>query len=478
MKIYKQEVLDGIAEKVQADTTVAYCSQAVVCPVNHEISQKIKASANPKQIDLYYIKSILVSTGWNKNDDVFSPEQTWAARTTPEDKQFNFMHNENDIIGHITGSYIVDRSGNTIDSNLDNTPQDFDIITEAVLYNSWTSPDNRERMQKIINEIEQGKWFVSMECLFAGFDYALIDQQGNPKVIARNEQSSFLTKHLRAYGGTGEYEGYKVGRSLRDISFSGKGLVSKPANPRSIILDSSRAFLVNKQDDVILNIPKGEIQMSDTNLEQIVNETPSELTSANTINEVVSTTVEEVTPNYAETISALEASLTEKTEAFKALEETLKANETVIKELQDALAAKDAEMMDMKKKEKNRTRKDKLMASGFEESEADESLSLYENLDDNAFEAIVAMYKKKMAKMDKKSEFKEDITEDEKNESTNPKAAVVASEVEKTEEVTETLFDGVNSTEAALVDASDINDELQATRASVAQWLTENVLRK
>ncbi|NDG31511.1 hypothetical protein EB118_15760 [bacterium] len=333
-------------------------------------------------------------------------------------------------------------------------------------------------MQKIINEIEQGKWFVSMECLFAGFDYALIDQQGNPKVIARNEQSSFLTKHLRAYGGTGEYEGYKVGRSLRDISFSGKGLVSKPANPRSIILDSSRAFLVNKQDDVILNIPKGEIQMSDTNLEQIVNETPSELTSANTINEVVSTTVEEVTPNYAETISALEASLTEKTEAFKALEETLKANETVIKELQDALAAKDAEMMDMKKKEKNRTRKDKLMASGFEESEADESLSLYENLDDNAFEAIVAMYKKKMAKMDKKSEFKEDITEDEKNESTNPKAAVVASEVEKTEEVTETLFDGVNSTEAALVDASDINDELQATRASVAQWLTENVLRK
>lgn len=477
MKIFKQEVLDGVADKVQADTTVAYCSQAVVCQADHKVDYKVQASANPKQIDLYYIKSILVSTGWNKNDDVFAPEQTWAARTTPEDKQFNFMHNENDIIGHITGSYVVDRSGNTIASDLETAPAEFDIITEAVLYNSWTNPDNRERMQKIIDEIEQGKWFVSMECLFAGFDYALIDQQGNPKVIARNEQSSFLTKHLRAYGGTGEYEGYKVGRSLRDISFSGKGLVSRPANPRSIILDSSRAFLVNKQDDVILNVPKGEIQMSDTNLEQIVNEAPSELAAANETNEVISTTVEEVTPNYAETISALEASLTEKTEAFKALEETLKANEAAIKELQDALAAKDAEMMDMKKKEKNRSRKDKLMASGFEEAEADESLSLYENLDDNAFEAIVAMYKKKMAKMEKKSEFKENITKDEKNESTNPKAAVVASE-ETTEEVTETLFDGVDSTEAALVDASDLNDELQATRASVAQWLTENVLRK
>jgi hypothetical protein len=478
MKIFKQEVLDGVADKVQADTTVAYCSQAVVCTANPEVAHKIQASANPKQIDLYYIKSILVSTGWNKNDDVFAPEQTWAARTTPEDKQFNFMHNENDIIGHITGSYVVDRQGATIAADTENAPSEFDIITEAVLYNSWTNPDNRERMQKIIDEIEQGKWFVSMECLFAGFDYALIDQQGNPKVIARNEQSSFLTKHLRAYGGTGEYEGYKVGRSLRDISFSGKGLVSRPANPRSIILDSSRAFLVNKQDDVILNVPKGEIQMSDTNLEQIVNEAPSELTAATESNEVISTPVEEVTPNYAETISALEASLTEKTEAFKVLEETLKAHETAIKELQDALAAKDAEMMDMKKKEKNRTRKDQLMASGFEETEADESLSLYENLDDKSFEAIVAMYKKKMAKMSPKTMTKKELVKDEQDEEeTNPKAAVVASE-ETTEEVTETLFDGVSSTEAALVDASDANDELQATRASVAQWLTENVLRK
>jgi hypothetical protein len=477
MKIFKQEVIDGVADKVQADTTVAYCSQAVVCSANPEVAHKIQASANPKQIDLYYIKSILVSTGWNKNDDVFASEQTWAARTTPEDKQFNFMHNENDIIGHITGSYVVDRQGATIAADTETAPSEFDIITEAVLYNSWTNPDNRERMQNIIDEIEQGKWFVSMECLFAGFDYALIDQQGNPKVVARNEQSSFLTKHLRAYGGTGEYEGYKVGRSLRDISFSGKGLVSRPANPRSIILDSSRAFLVNKQDDLIFNVPKGEIKMSDTNLEQMTSEAPSELVTATQSNEVISAPVEEVTPNYAETISALEASLTEKTEAFKILEETLKAHETAIKELQDALASKDAEMMNMKKKEKNRNRKDKLMASGFEEAEADESLSLYENLDDAAFEAIVAIYKKKMAKMEKKSEFKENMTKDEKKESTNPKAAVVASE-ETTEEATETLFDGVSSTEAALVDASDLNDELQATRASVAQWLTENVLRK
>jgi hypothetical protein len=52
----------------------------------------------------------------------------------------------------------------------------------------------------------------------------------------------------------------------------------------------------------------------------------------------------------------------------------------------------------------------------------------------------------------------------------------VATEVK--EEITEELFQEVNSTEATLVDASEVNDALEATRASVAEWLTENVLRK
>ena len=64
-----------------------------------------------------------------------------------------------------------DSSGNEIDdiSNIDK----FDIATSAVLYNSWTTPELRERMSKLIAEIEEGKWFVSMECLFNNFDYAV-----------------------------------------------------------------------------------------------------------------------------------------------------------------------------------------------------------------------------------------------------------------------------------------------------------------
>jgi len=165
------------------------------------------------------------------------------------------------------------------------------------LYNSWTKPENRERMSQIIAEIEEGKWFVSMECLFAGFDYALLDDNGGSKLLERNESSAFLTKHLRAYGGNGEYEGYQIGRCLRQISFSGKGLVSKPANPRSVILDASRAFSLNSNSTILTSFPEGDNDMSDTNLlEKQLAEMKSELASAKeenaTLREQISTASE------------------------------------------------------------------------------------------------------------------------------------------------------------------------------------------
>lgn len=123
MEIYKSEMEDGLSDLLK-NNSVAYCAQAnlhkgsieaakvVISDV--DVLEKVIAQ-NKDQMDLYYLESVLVSTGWNKNDDVFDPNETWAARDTPEDKQFNFMHNEDDIIGHITGSYILDQDGNRID---------------------------------------------------------------------------------------------------------------------------------------------------------------------------------------------------------------------------------------------------------------------------------------------------------------------------------------------------------------------------
>ena len=490
MKIFKQEISDGIADLVQSTASIAYAMPASVCASSstdfgYSIEDKIKAqSANPKQIDLYYISSVLVSTGWNKNDDVFDANATWSARNTPEDKQFNFMHDENDIIGHITGSYVVDRYGNRIDD--DTQPDDFDIITEAVLYNSWTNPENRERMSKLISEIEEGKWFVSMECLFAGFDYALLDEDGNAKLLQRNEGSAFLTKHLRAYGGTGEYEGYKIGRSLREISFSGKGLVSKPANPRSVILDSSRAFSLSPNSNTLTSFPKGDDNMSDTNLlEKQLAELQSELASAKEENANLRAQAEEAaSKEFTESINKLEATIEAKDEAIKSLEASVAEKEASITELQETLAKNEEEMKEkmeelkkMKKEKKAEARKAALLDLGFEAEEAEESVASYEEFDDATFDAIIAA----MTKMDDK---KKKMQEEEATKM-KPKAEEAEAEAEETgveeaeaEVAAEEALEEVETTEATLVEASDDNSELEATRASVAEWLENNVLSK
>ena len=485
MKIYQQEIMDGVSDAVLSSNSIACVSEASLIDKSStdidDLLHKIKADANPEQIDLHYLKSVLVSTGWNKNDDVFTSQATWEARNTPEDKQFNFMHNENDIIGHITGSYVVDKDGNQIDS--DETPNEFDIITEAVLYNSWTDPENRQRMNQIIAEIEEGKWFVSMECLFAGFDYSIYDEEkGTASLLERNEGSAFLTKHLRAYGGTGEYEGKKVGRSLRDISFSGKGLVAKPANPRSVILDASRASS-NSSDLLTL----GGSDMSDTNvLEKQLAEVRSELASAKEECVTLQASLDEATSKeHTEAVTKLESDIAAQAEAIKTLEESIVAKDASITELQESLEAKNnefiekmKEMKKMKDEKKAESRKASLVDAGFEAEEAEESLAAYDALDDEAFDTVVAAMKKKMAtKEEDKAVMKK---KDDEEEAVMKKKAGAEEEAEEAEAevAAEEALEDVETSEATLVDASDEADEIEATRASVAQWLENNVLSK
>ena len=495
IKIYQKEINDGIGELVKSTASVAYCSAATLkkseapFPELKDLTDieleklGIAKAENKNQIDLYYLESVLVSTGWNKNDDVFLSEATWAARNTPEDKQFNFMHDENDIIGHITGSYVLTKDGKAVADNDATRPDEFDIVTQAVLYNSWTDEENRERMQKIISEIEDDKWYVSMECLFAGFNYAVINDKGEAKILARDEESSFLTKHLRAYGGTGEYEGYKIGRALANISFSGKGLVSKPANSRSIILKrdqkSSASVKFNlKESDPQLSI--GELNMSDTTLlEKQLAEVQTQLSEAKTENEAIKAKIEEAKDKeFASTIEAFEKDAEESKATIDELNETVKSTQAKIAELEDALQTSQTElaeamkdMEEMKKKEKMEKRKAALVEAGISEEDVEESLASFDALADEAFESVVALMKKKAVKKDEK---------DEEAMMKKPKAEESEAEVEEAEEeaeaeITPEAFEEVETSEAALVEA-DEHDPIEATRASVADWLETHVL--
>lgn len=247
IKVYASEIEDGLEQVILDNSSIAYLSCAEECEP-FDIT-KLKAVAGEGVADsdiLYYMKSILASVALNKNDDVFLKEELWKARNTPEDKPFNNEH-EDDVIGHITGNYCIDAEGSVIDDKLDidEVPEKFHVVTSSVIYKSWKTPERQEKIDELIEEVKAGKRFVSMECLLKNFDYMLIENAGTEKAIAsivkRTKDTAYLTKHLRIYKGSGSYNGKQVKRVLRNFNFSGKGLVKKPANPESVILQSVEA---------------------------------------------------------------------------------------------------------------------------------------------------------------------------------------------------------------------------------------------
>jgi uncharacterized coiled-coil protein SlyX len=468
MKIYQSEIESGLSDLIQ-NNTVAYCAQAnlhkgsieaaKVVINDADVLEKIVAQ-NKDQMDLYYLESVLVSTGWNKNDDVFSAQETWAARNTPEDKQFNFMHNEDDIIGHITGSYVVDRDGGRLGPD-SIAPDQFDIVTQAVLYTSWSGEEKRERMKKIIAEIEEGQWFVSMECLFPAFDYALQTTEGQTKIIERNEASAFLTKHLRAYGGEGIYENYRIGRLLRNLAFSGKGLVSKPANPRSIILDKNDLFDESKSQILTISSIK-EINMSD--VDKQVEDLRAELAQAKEANEALKEKVlAEQQAEFESKIQELEATIAEQAESLTAKDATITEQAEAIKNGEKDMKEKMEELRDMKKKEAMMKRKAQLEEAGLDSEEASATVESFDGVDDQAFEAVVAVMKKKYADMHGDKDKKDKEEKDAKAE--------IEEELDPAEASEEVLEEAEASEEVAVAEIEPEVDPAESLRSVASEWI-------
>ncbi len=299
IQVFAKERDAGLERLIRSTAALAY-HRPVNLVAPSAVSDQTKLAGaewakatNQGQVDLHYLSTVLVTTGWNLNDDVFDQVETYLARATPEDKPFNYEHDCADIIGHITASRLIDGelAPIALDIEMASLPAKFHIETGAVLYKVWSKPELQERMDTMLEEIAQGEWFVSMEALFHGFDYGVQSTDGIQRVVARNEQTAFLTKYLRAYGGTGQYEDYRIGRVLRSIVFSGKGLVRKPANPESVILDDPRIFDSRAFAAVSENISKNIFENS--GLLKIAGYSESTSGSADTPRQMTDSTISE-----------------------------------------------------------------------------------------------------------------------------------------------------------------------------------------
>ncbi len=216
-----------------------YAHSKIMIPDTVSIEQQEKAYnctsrfelPSIKQPDLLYMEDILVSTGANLNDDVFLPEEVIKAIVYLDTvilKPVNWEHNPANIIGTMFDSFIIDKKGNRVDSNFDELSE-FDVVSQSVIWSS-ISQQHREWADQIIAAAGDNSLFVSMEAFFSDYDFLVGDQ-----IIQRNERTDFLTSALRVHGGPGHYNNKRVKRVLRNIIFSGKGIVEEPANPPSEI---------------------------------------------------------------------------------------------------------------------------------------------------------------------------------------------------------------------------------------------------
>lgn len=400
MEVYQAEIEAGLSAVLSDPARASVCYDADICEANDlDITTALtRAEIAKKSVQhLHPMHSILASVGWNRNDDVFTPEEVWAARKSPEDKPFNYQHDEKDIIGHIVGQYALDADLNLIDDEIaaEDLPEKFHLAIASVLYKKWDDEDLQERMEGILEEIAKGKWFVSMECHFTNFAYALDGPTGK-HIVPRNKETAFLTKYLRAYGGKGVYEGHKVGRVLGNLSFSAVGLVKKPANPESVIFANGVSDFRAKANEAILR----EIKMADTEkLEQAVAALQAEKAA------LEKTIAETNIKGYTDRISALEGDVAKANESQASVAQKLseteaalaKANsdlEAVKAELATATEAANAakaELDAIKQTEVKRARVERLVKSGLDEAKAAETADKFAGLNDELFEAMASM---------------------------------------------------------------------------------------
>lgn len=380
------------------------------------VNENRAIATNLNQPDLYYLDSILVSTGDNLNEDHFLGEEVWPARGTPVDKPFNLEHDENKNIGHITECRAVCDGVEIPDVTLiEDLPPAFDLATKAVIYTYRTDEEEQKKIAQLVGEIALGEWSVSMEVLFDDFDY-IVDST----VIKREKATAHLSKSLKAYGGEGMYDGKRVRRVLRKLTFSGKGLVKTPANPRSEIT-SSHASATEITPPIIDLVYVDTSTSLDTNhkLESILmEELKKELDAAKAALDAAKADVASTTEKLVATI-AEKAALAKTNESLTVAHATLESEKATLSQ----------ELTGIKSAAKLAERTASLVTIGLDDENAKAAASHLTSFSDEAFTSHLEVLKKVSAKAavvptPAKVETPAEITKTEKDKAVAGAAAV------------------------------------------------------
>lgn len=423
IRVYPEEIKLGLGDKIIASSkTNLFCPLQIDTGISEDI-KKILAS-NYNQPDLFCLTDILVSVGWNSNDDVFIGQEVWKARNTSEDKPLNLEHNDADIIGHITENVVVSWDMQEIiadSTKQEDIPDSFHILNKSVLYVAREGK-MKDIVEEIIAEIktDDNQWGVSMELLCPDFNYALLDKSGNQHIVARKKETAYLSQYLKCYGGKGEHKGCKIGRAPVDFIFSGKGLTKNPANKNSVINPKTKVLAFKCisveenyqfQEDVIMDELKKELEaLKAAHKEE----------------------VEKLTKVQAEQKASIDTLISEKTqlvEASAVLATKLESTEKENKEFKEKFEAQEKAKLKAERVSKLQT------VVGFDAEVAEKVFATLVGLDDTQFLAYLETTPKVVKKTEEETVDASKVLANANPEKTTPVTVSTESSVDKSKEV-------------------------------------------
>ena len=189
--------------------------------------------------DLLFFKAIYLSSGANLNYTYFDKDELIKSIDTVANKAMDIEHEEQGIVGHIYGASFFEAStGNSIEVDvLKSYAGKVDVVIAGVVY--------KDRFSELASEVVKGEWYVSMETYYTAFDIKIGDVLLDSKtatalgVVELVGQEVTLKKEDKVVT-TGT-----ANKLIRNLHFSGGGFVKEPANPTSVILDTSGTKVID-----------------------------------------------------------------------------------------------------------------------------------------------------------------------------------------------------------------------------------------
>lgn len=195
-------------------------------------------SEDERQPDLLYSTAILVSTGTNKNGATFLGSEIVRAKDSIVHKALDIEHDEQMVVGHITNAAYMYQDGSPFDpeeamasSTEELDSRDMDIAVSLVLH--------KARFPEVASEVKNGEWMVSMETFYSDYDIKIGDIMVPRAQAEALGYDNLVGQVVQLKDGTKELGFHIVSKVLRGITFAGIGLVKRPANERSVILETA-----------------------------------------------------------------------------------------------------------------------------------------------------------------------------------------------------------------------------------------------